>query len=402
MKPKNRLLPYILCVLLPALAFTGVFFAARAGFRAKENARIAAEIGAVRAYAPGLSDEEILALLTGEDHADEGNAFLQKYGIFGDTFATPYGKRFAVVSLFCILGAALSIGAALGTAALLRERRREKELDRLSRYLSDVAEGRDALLIGENSEAALSKLYNNVYKLTVLLRETAAENEKRSRALSDSLADISHQIRTPLTSVSIMLENIAENPDMDMATRADFLNEARRQLRLIADLCAALLTLSRFDSGTVKLHPVPLTAGELADAAVKNLAVLLDVRNVCVHISGDREARFTADRRWQTEALSNILKNAAEHSPENGEIRIEIENTGIFVVIRVSDAGEGIDEADLPHVFERFYKAKNAGAQSFGVGLALAKTVVEKDGGFVRAESRKGEGSTFTLSYPRT
>ena len=188
---------------------------------------------------------------------------------------------------------------------------------------------------------------------------------------------------------------------MDEATRADFISDARAQLRRVSELCVALLRLSSFDAGTVRLRPERLRPRRLIEAALKNVSVLMDVRGVTAEVSGDLDAPFTADLYWQTEALANIIKNAVEHSEENGVVYITAQNAGLFVSVRVRDTGSGIGEADLPHIFERFYKAENAGPDSFGVGLALAKAVIERDGGSVKAVSAPGKGSTFTVAYSR-
>ncbi len=390
---------YILAFLIPALLAAGAFLSVRAAYRAQSNRQLAALIGSLREEYPELDEAEILALLQDEENASLGEAFLEKYGYYGKMFYSAVSGRFAGAALICVLAGSAGTFACCCGVKLLQDRTRRREIGELTEYLKQIGRGADSLKIAENDEGELSKLQSEIYKLTVLLRETAAESEKHSRALSSSLEDISHQIRTPLTAASVLMDNVIETPEMDAATRAEFLMQARGRLRLISDLCVTLLRLSKFDSGTVELHPAPVTPRRLIDAALENLSVLLDIKNITVVCTGDLDAVFTADPVWQTEAITNILKNAAEHSPENSSIEITAENSGLFVSIRVTDHGEGIDEADLPHIFERFYKAKNAGPDSFGVGLSLAKTVIERDNGTLRAVSKKGEGSTFTAAY---
>ena len=398
-KDKKWVALYIVGFLVPALLATGVFFCARAAYQKENERRLSALIGGIAQKYPELDEEAILSLLRDEEDVSAGERFLEKYGYAGNDFARGTEKRFAGAALACVLLGAAGVFLCCGAVRILQKRQKDKEIAALTGYLKQIGSGGDTLKIDENDEGELSKLRNEIYKLTVLLRESAAESDKHSKALSSSLADISHQIRTPLTAASVLMDNVAANPEMDAGTRREFLNEARGRLRLVSDLCVTLLRLSRFDSGTVELRPAPVTARQLIDAAVNNVSVLLDVKNITPVVGGDLDVRFTADLYWQTEALTNIIKNAAEHSPENGVIRVTAENTGLFAAIRVSDEGEGIDETDLPHIFERFYKAKNAGADSFGVGLSLAKTVIERDNGTLRAVSEKGKGSTFTAAY---
>ena len=396
---KKWIVLYILAFLIPALLAAGAFLSVRAAYRAQSDRQLAALIGSLIEEYPELDEAEILALLQNERNAPEGEAFLEKYGYYGNMFYSAASGRFARAAFACVLAGSAGTFLCCGGVKLLLDRARRSEIDDLTDYLKQIGRGADTLKIGENDEGELSKLRNEIYKLTVLLRETAAESEKHSRALSTSLADISHQIRTPLTAANVLLDNVATSPDMPAATWAEFISEARGRLRLISDLCVTLLQLSKFDSGTVELHPAQITARQVIDAALGNLSVLMDIRNVSPVCRGDLDAVFTADLRWQTEAITNILKNAVEHSPENSEILIEAENSGLFLSVRITDRGEGIDKEDLPHIFDRFYKAKNAGQDSFGVGLSLAKAVIEKDNGTLRAVSEKGKGSAFTASY---
>ena len=402
MKTKKRLFTalLILSILLPATLFTGIFLWARQAEALRQYAALAALAGQITAQYPGVSPEALLAVLSGEGDPADGVAFLEKYGYTAADLPV-LSSGWGGASLACVAGGALSsAGAALGVC-LLGRRARDREIEALTSYLKEIAAGADALHPEENSEDALSKLKNEICKLTVLLRETAGENARQRQALSSSLADIAHQIKTPLTSALILLDNIADAPDMDEATRADFISDARAQLRRVSELCVALLRLSSFDAGTVRLRPERLTPRRLIEAALKNVSVLMDVRGVTAEVSGDLDAPFTADLYWQTEALANIIKNAVEHSEENGVVYITAQNAGLFVSVRVRDTGSGIGEADLPHIFERFYKAENAGPDSFGVGLALAKAVIERDGGSVKAVSAPGKGSTFTVAYSR-
>jgi len=395
---KNSVLVFICAFLVPVMVFTGIFLFVSLRYKNEMNESVAALIAGVKENCPDMSDEEILAFLTGSSH-ERGREFLEKYGYFGDGFFMKNSKSYFLKSFLFLVLCPLAVFAAFAGYCFFISRRRKRAVGELIDYLRSVENGVYSLKISENSEEDISKLTNEIYKITVLLRETALESNKREKALSSSLADISHQIKTPLTSVSIMLDNIIDAPEMDENTKRDFINEIRRQISLISSLCVSLLLLSRFDSGTVEFTRSPVTAGEIISAAADNLSVLLDIKNVSLSVSGDTSSQLIVDKRWQTEALSNIIKNAAEHCGDGGNINIDVENSGLFVKLRISDSGEGIDESDLPHIFERFYKAKNAGPDSFGIGLSLAKTVIEKDNGTVRVTSKKGEGATFTVAY---
>ncbi|MBQ7637691.1 MAG: HAMP domain-containing histidine kinase [Clostridia bacterium] len=400
MKNKRFYILFICSFLVPAIAFTGFFLFAAGRYKTALNVNTARLIGSVKEKYPNVSDEEILSLLE-EENEGQGREFLEKYGRFGDEFFMDTARDFTLKCLVLGVSAALFVFLFSLAAVLYREKKQKEAMIELISYLREIENGVYTLKISENTEDELSKLSNEIYKITVLLRETALESEKHTKALSVYLTDISHQIKTPLTSISIMLDNVLETPGMDEETKRDFLNEIRRQISHISSLVITLLKLSRLDSGTVEFSRSPVTAGELIEASLKNVAVLLDVKNIEASVSGDTGASVTVDKKWQTEALTNIIKNAAEHSGENSRIDINAENSGLFVSIRVRDHGEGVDESDLKHIFERFYKAKNSASDLFGVGLSLAKTVVEKDNGTVRVSSKKGEGATFTVAYRR-
>ena len=402
MMKTKRVILYILSFIVPLALCAGALCHAGAVYRQQTNVQMAVLAGNIKANYPDIGEAELLHLLNDPQNLADGQAFLLKYGVYGGAFAGAAQQRFAAAAFIWLFACGAGVFLCCGAVSVFIARKRGRALNDLTAYLKQIGKGQDTLRIDENDEGELSKLKNEIYKLTVLLRETAAANSRKSDALARSIADISHQIRTPLTSAGILLDNVAGTPEMDPATRADFINEARGRLRLISELCVTLLQLSKFDAGAIRLHPAQITPRQLLNAAVENLSVLLDLKNITPEMTGDLDIPFTADLHWQTEAFTNILKNAVEHSPENSVVRMSAENSGLFLSIRVADAGEGIDSADLPHIFERFYKAKNAGPDSFGVGLNLAKTVIEADGGSIKVSSESDKGTAFTVAYRRS
>ena len=375
MMKTKRVILYILSFIVPLALCAGALCHAGAVYRKQTNVQMAVLAGNIKANHPDIGEAELLHLLNDPQNLADGQAFLLKYGVYGGAFAGAAQQKFAAAAFIWLFACGAGVFLCSGAVSVFIARKHGRALNDLTAYLKQIGKGQDTLRIDENDEGELSKLKNEIYKLTVLLRETASANSRKSDALARSIADISHQIRTPLTSAGILLDNVAGTPEMDPATRADFINEARGRLRLISELCVTLLQLSKFDAGAIRLHPAQITP---------------------------RQLLTTADLHWQAEAFTNILKNAVEHSPENSVVRMSAENSGLFLSIRVADAGEGIDSADLPHIFERFYKAKNAGPDSFGVGLNLAKTVIEADGGSIKVSSEPDKGTAFTVAYRRS
>lgn len=255
------------------------------------------------------------------------------------------------------------------------------------------------LKLDENSEEELSLLTNELYKTTVLLQEAAEAERKRTKNLETALADISHQLRTPLTSLHITLDNLSDHPELGPETRQDFLRLAGRQVEQMSGLVVTLLNLAKLDNGTLKMNPKIVTVSDVMDKVTENLSVLAEINNVEIKVSGDLSAKLKIDPKWQVEALANIVKNCIEHSGEGQTVEIAVERTAIFTRIIVSDSGEGISPEDLRHVFERFYQTKNAREGSFGIGLSLSKKLIESDGGQVKVKSRNKVGTKYIVTY---
>ncbi len=276
---------------------------------------------------------------------------------------------------------------------------KNKKIQEVNKYLNRLNNGNYELKIEENGEDEISKLRNELYKTTVLLREAAENSEKEKINLSNSLADISHQLKTPLTSIRIMIDNIEDNPNMDSKTRNEFIQEISKQIDWISSLVISLLKLAKFDAGAIVMNDSDINVKELINSVISNLAIILDIKNIKVEQKIDDNIIIRADYNWQLEALTNIIKNAIEHSKENSTVYIDVENNSMFVKIKIRDEGEGIDKKDIKHIFERFYKTKKSSEDSIGIGLSLAKTIIEQENGMIKVESESGKGTIFEIKY---
>ena len=251
----------------------------------------------------------------------------------------------------------------------------------------------------ENDNSELSKLRNELYKTTILLKETAEQSEKEKENLSTAIADISHQLKTPLTSIRIMLDNISDNPDMEKEIREDFLSDISKQIDWISSLVISLLKIAKFDAGTIKMENKEINVKDLINNVIENLAIIIEVKEIKIITNIDESATFIADYKWQLEALTNILKNAIEHSRQSSKIYITVENTSLFLKIKIQDEGQGISKKDLKHIFERFYRTQNSSENSIGIGLALAKTIREQNNGYIKVDSEIDKGTTFEIRF---
>jgi signal transduction histidine kinase len=264
----------------------------------------------------------------------------------------------------------------------------------LSAYLRHIDAGDYALDVRDNGEGSFSLLKNDLYKVTVRLREQAELLEKDKAALSNLIADISHQIKTPLTSMGVLADLLVEDPPEE--DRRAFVERLRAHLGRIQWLIAALLKLARLDAGTAAFKSEPVDLGELVRRAIEPLQIPLEIKKQRLEVYGD-DASFTGDLNWSAEALTNVVKNCIEHTPESGTIEISYRANALYAEIIVSDDGEGIASRDLPNIFNRFYRSENARENNVGIGLALAKAILTAQGGDISVRSQPGVGTSFDI-----
>ena len=253
--------------------------------------------------------------------------------------------------------------------------------------------------IDKESEDELNRLKDSLYKITVMLKEDSESKRKQNEAILELVSDISHQLKTPITSIQILLDNILENENMDSDTRRNFTLEILRQVKGMNFLIFSLLKLSKLDACVVEFDNEEISVNKLVADILANLDVLIELKHLDVHVDVSENVRFDGDYNWNKEAVLNIVKNAVEYTPDGKNIFIGAEENDLYTKIVIRDEGKGIDKKDLPHIFERFYKRDNSAEDSFGIGLALSKSIVEKQDGFVSVDSEVGVGTTFTIKY---
>lgn len=347
---------------------------------------------------PETDEQEVIRIINSENQ-EQKDEVLSKYGYTNNILYIKELENSMNTSIRINIAIIVLLGVIAIIVALIYTNKRDKSLRSINKYLDKVNNGNYELKIEDNGEDEISRLRNELYKTTILLRESAENSEKEKTNLSNSLADISHQLKTPLTSIRIMLDNIEENPNMDEKTRNEFIEEISRQIDWISSLVISLLKLAKFDAGAIIMQDTQINVKKLIDNVINNLAIMIDIKNIKIEEKIDEDVILRADYNWQLEALTNIIKNCIEHSKEDSKIKIEVENNSIFVKIKITDEGEGIAKEDLSHIFERFYKSKQASENSIGIGLSLAKTIIEKENGYIKVDSELGKGTTFEIKY---
>jgi signal transduction histidine kinase len=332
----------------------------------------------------------------GADAVDLGTQVLGKYGL-GDRDAADIGVAAGLLARLLPVGLALVGLVCTGFVFLLVRYQRavSAQVAGLSLYLRQIEAGDYTLDVRDNGEGSFSQLKNELYKVTVRLREQAELLQRDKTALSNLIADISHQIKTPLTSLGVLADLLAEDPPE--ADRLAFVERLRAQLGRIQWLVTALLKLARLDAGTAAFKSEPVDVRGLIERALEPLQIPLEIKKQRLVVHGGEGATYTGDLNWSAEALTNVVKNCVEHTPEGGQIEIASTANALYAEIAVSDDGVGIASQDLPNIFNRFYRGANAGENSVGIGLALAKAIFTAQGGDITVRSRPGEGTRFEI-----
>ena len=277
-----------------------------------------------------------------------------------------------------------------------QHRYHKRQLQKLNQDLDKLLQQGIPLPIDQYQEGELSILANQMEKITLRLTEAADRVQKEKEYLADSLADISHQLRTPMTAMNLAV-TMLRSPELDHHRRLELTAELRNQLVRMDWLVTTLLKISKLDAGTISMAVDAVSVRQLIAKAAEPLAIPMDIRNQQLKVTCVSE-HFQGDLGWTTEALSNILKNCMEHTPEGGTLSIRAVETPLFTELQIEDTGEGFSAEDLPHLFDRFYQGHNANTENFGIGLALARSIITAQNGTIQAQN--GEtGARFTIKF---
>ena len=348
---------------------------------------------------PTIDTKNIIQILNSNEYKD-GEEELKKYGInieevnsiiaVQKQMKTNIILNIILIVLFSVLYMAI---------IFIYLKQRDKKINQITQYINEIKNRKYDLNINENSEDELSNLKNELYKITIMLKEESEISRQDKEKIKMSVEDISHQLKTPLTSIMIMLDNLKDNPNMDEDTKQKFIFEISKQVDWINWLVISILKLSRLEANVVKFSDNKINVKQFIDEIIDNLEIPIEIKNQKIIIEGNKDVSFIGDYKWQQEAITNIIKNAIEHNKKNGKITIKYEENVLFTKITIIDEGQGIDKEDLKHIFERFYKAQNSSDNSVGIGLSLAKNIIEKNNGMINCKSEIGNGTEFIVKY---
>ncbi len=291
--------------------------------------------------------------------------------------------------------------AALMIADITKKRRFEKQIKELTEYITKVQDHTELPGIAEITEDSIGILQSEIYKVVTILREQYSSEHKQKKYMSDMMSDISHQFKTPLTAISLMTELLME-PGVSEEQRLEYAGKIDTQINKMTWLIRNLLTLSQLEAGVLEMKAEKVVLKEMMDDISDSLSVLAEVAEVELDCSVSDKIEIKADKHWLREAVSNIIKNCIEHTAAGGFVKVCAAQNNIYTSIVIEDNGKGIDKEHLPHIFERFYKAGNSSPNSVGIGLAMAKQIINSHGGRIEVESEAGKGSKFIITLYST
>lgn len=399
---KNNTKFAIFSSIIISLLFLSLFIISNYHFRQQyqttNNLLLSSLINKIKTTYPELSEIEIIEVLNNPDLTEED--LFKKYGINIQNESLSIkqqnlNNQYFLFTIISILIYSLTIILII----IIYNKKEKTKINKITNYLKELNNHQYSLAIEDNQEEDLSLLKNEIYKTAITLNEQTLLLKKDKESLKDSLSDISHQLKTPLTSINLMIDTLRHQDNLSSTERRELLNNIHRKITNTNFLVHSLLKLSKFDANTIEFNRQNNTLSKILKEVLDNLSTLSDLKDIKINIKGSKDISLYCDYKWEVEALTNIIKNCIEHSNNSSKIDITYQKNDIFTKIIIQDNGCGISKKDLPHIFDRFYKAQNSSKDSIGIGLSLAKTIIEKDNGYITVDSVINKGTTFTIKY---
>ncbi|GAA6427711.1 HAMP domain-containing sensor histidine kinase [Dielma fastidiosa] len=403
-KMKDRRLRQTLILLVLALTVTVgmVFFLASksVNFIERQQIRRNAEIIGLIAEKYPDAQSEVIKLFQSEhlSTSELGEEIFQKYGMdfaSGNIVGNYREAQLYIVSIFLVLIALFCFAVFFIFYFYLK--RMDNSLINISEYINRLLNKDYALDIIDNDEGTLSSLKNDIYKVTVMMKEQNELLKQDKMLLANNLADISHQLKTPLTSM-LLMSDLLDSDELTKEERKEFLRVIKSQLKRIEWLVSSLLKLSKLDAKTIEFKKDQIHAHDLLRKAIEPVYMMIETKDQQYLVSGDNPLIET-DVNWTCEAFVNILKNCSEHTPQGGILKAEVFDTVMYTEFVLSDNGVGIDAKDLPFIFDRFYRCSTVSKESVGIGLAMAYSIITGQDGTISVQSVLNQGTSFSIRF---
>ena len=275
-----------------------------------------------------------------------------------------------------------------------------KDIKDMTDYVYNSSEGRNFEMKNRNQEGQIGLLKTELIKMTNILKEKVELLNNEKIFLNEVISDISHQLKTPMTSLIILNDLMYE--DLPKETKIEFLDKIKSQLNRMEWLIKSMLKLSKVEAKVIDFEKKEVKVSELIKKSISPSLIPMEIKNIELTVNGDENISYIGDINWSCEAFVNIIKNCVEHTDINGKINISYEENPLYCEVVIKDSGEGIDKKDLPHIFKRFYKGKSSKDDSVGIGLAMAKSIIESQNGDIYVKSEKNKGSEFHIIFHKT
>ena len=349
-------------------------------------------LGSVSEQYPEIEDKLIKDLFISPQTINKD--YLSKYGIDTSNIDIPNSPIDILKDNSLLLTIIFSISTiSIAFIFIYYQKKQVNDIKKLDEYCKKIIKGEGALELKSEDESLESVLKNNIYDMTMLLKETNNNLNNNNKGFEKLIADISHQLKTPLTSLSLL--NDLLYTDLPEDKKKEFLDASSKELDKIRWLIKTLLNTAKLDSKTLVLKKDNNNAEEMLKEIQNNFKAMCEAYNANITVKADKYCNIYCDKKWTLEAISNIIKNAIEHNSKN--INIQVEENRIFTQIQISDDGEGISKKDINHIFERFYKSENSKENSIGLGLAFCKSIINNQDGEIKVESKKNMGTRFII-----
>ena len=394
MKNKKTIILIIIIILIYTFSFNMVYLYQENIYKEKYNMFVNNIISVIKEKYPDINNKDIIDILNNKTNLN----YLNEYGI-------DYDNEFALISMDkenkkifiinnVILGSFILI---LSIILIINKKYENKKLEEIIHLIEEINKKNYNLNIKGTDETMISKLKNEMYKTVVMLKNDADNSLKDKLIIKTYLEDISHQLKTPLTVINISLDNLIDNPNMDEKNRNEFISKISKEVTNINNLIQNLLKLSKFDVNVINFVNKSVSIKEFINKSIDKISLIADLKNINIKVNILNEFNLNIDLNWQIEALSNIVKNAIEHSKENDIIYINCNDNKIYSKIEVINNGT-INDKELNKIFDRFYTNKKGYSESVGIGLSLAKNIIEKNNGKIDVYSKDGK-TIFTIKY---
>lgn len=394
MKNKKTIILIIIIILIYTFSFNMVYLYQENIYKEKYNMFVNNIISVIKEKYPDINNKDIIDILNNKTNLN----YLNEYGI-------DYDNEFALISMDkenkkifiinnVILGSFILI---LSIILIINKKYENKKLEEIIHLIEEINKKNYNLNIKGTDETMISKLKNEIYKTVVMLKNDAENSLKDKIIIKTYLEDISHQLKTPLTVINIALDNLIDNPNMDEKNRNEFISKIAKENANINNLIQNLLKLSKFDVNVINFVNKSVSIKEFLNKIVDKISLIADLKNINIKVNILNDFNLNIDLNWQIEALSNIVKNAIEHSKENDIIYINCNDNKIYSKIEVINNGT-INDKELNKIFDRFYTNKKGYSESVGIGLSLAKNIIEKNNGKIDVYSKDGK-TIFTIKY---